>query len=234
MINLSNDIAALGLDAAAVELGLVSFESIATLVGSYEPGSTELADALRSFTPVGGTNYEEALQRVIESFTAADATNDTNLVYFLSDGFPNEGGDFTDEAQALEDLFGAEIIAVGMGENSSTLDALNQIDNTGGAQTVTSTDELDALLSGSALSVDVIDFVVTVNGIEQTEIDETDLVEGPFGYSMPATGIDNLDPTEGADNEIIAQITLSDGSVFDLEAHVIGGGYLAEGDLLTA
>jgi len=93
-------------------------------------------------------------------------------MYFLSDGRPITGSgeqtiaDYGDELAAIEANFGASIHAIGVGANSS-LDALNEIDNTGGAVQVLDAASMEAELLAShdyVVAVDTATVTVTVEG----------------------------------------------------------------------
>lgn len=229
--NLSSAIGALSF-ADEIGVGLVTFDTLASLVGSYDPGSAQLNAALASLQTAGSTNYAAALQTAYDYLASQNAAGQNNIIYFLSDGYPNVGGSYDDEVQALEADFNAQIVSIGVGAGSSIFD-LDLIDNTGpGAEIVTSTDELDTALLGPAIDVEIDDFIVFVNGVEQTDIDETDLVETAFGYELPEMEIGDLDPTLGAENEVIARVTLDDGTTFEVAATVRGGGFAIDPDAI--
>lgn len=229
--NLSDAIGALSF-ADEIDVGLVTFDTFADLVGSYAPGSDDLDAALAGLQTAGSTNYAAALQTAYDYLSAQGAAGENNIIYFLSDGFPNAGGSYADEVLALEDDFNAQIVGIGVGSGSSTFD-LDLVDNTGqGADIVTSTNELDTALLRPVIDIDIEDFIVFVNGQEQTDIDETDLVETAFGYELPEIEIGDLDPTLGAENEIIARVVLEDGTEFELEAVVHGAGFVLENDAI--
>ncbi len=226
LLGLSDAIADQGLDPSLVEIGLISFESDADFLGTFEPGEEALSQALTSLQVEGGTDYEAAFQAVLDFFDGQSAGGDTNIVYFLSDGFPNFQN-FDDEVQALEDNFDAEIIAVGVG-SFADIDTLNEIDNTGGAQQVLSPEDLQAEILTGSLGASVADFMIFVNGVEDPDIDEDDLISTPFGFELPPTEIEGLDPTDGVDNDVTARLELSDGTEFELTAIIQGNAFVLE------
>jgi hypothetical protein len=93
---------------------------------------------------------------------------------------------------------------------------LNQIDNTGGAEQVTNSDDLDDALLQSPF--DVFDFYLEVNGSVVSGIDETDLVEGPLGFFLPEEVLSGLNVGESDINSVVAYAELStDGDPSDAE-----------------
>ena len=154
---LSAEIASLGLNADKVDIGLVIFSGnqgsdqsgASEIVGTFKAGSSELEDALNGLTDGGFTNLEAPMQQTVNWFGSVNATtDDNNVVYFLSDGMQNRGGEWEDEVTELENSYDASIVAVGVG-NGAVLSELNTVDNTGGAEIVTNTDDLTtALIDG--------------------------------------------------------------------------------------
>ncbi|MEM7210671.1 MAG: Ig-like domain-containing protein [Pseudomonadota bacterium] len=193
---LSQTIAESGLTDDKVDIGLIVFSGsngsdqtgASELLGTFKPGSTDLDAALASLTDGGFTNFEAPLQTGIRWFEdQAATTDDKNLVYFLSDGMQNVGGAFDDEATEMATRFGAELNAVGVG-SGAVLDQLNQIDNTGGAEIVTTTDGLTAALVDQAPEIpgdqDTATITVTITGLNEapTPLDDTlEAIEGIGG-----------------------------------------------------
>ncbi|RDE05311.1 VCBS domain-containing protein [Sphingomonas aracearum] len=178
---------------------------------TFQLGSGGIDPFLKTLDAGGGTNYEEALQGVIEKLQVLDPTGvEGNIVYFLSDGEPNPVNSFGDEIELLNTKYHALMSAIGVGA-SVPLQYLDMIDNTGGAERVTSTDQLSAALLGSPLSPNhVVDFDLFVNGVQMADIDLDDLVSGPSGFTF-GTDIDHLRALVGQSNTITTSITLDDG-----------------------
>lgn len=200
--------------AGDVTVKLISFSGGAASAGPFNvtdaAGKAALESALTSLNAGGSTNFEAPLQQALGFFDGVD----NEVAYFLSDGFPNTGGAFTDEAAAL-DALGVQITAVGVG-SASSLAQLNLIDNTGGAEQVTSTDALDDALLDSPF--DVFDFRIELNGSVVAGIDETDLVEGPLGFFLPEEIVLGLDVGENDVNSLKAFVEIStDGNPADAE-----------------
>lgn len=220
---LSDAIAGLGIPDANLEVGLIEFDSFASLVGGFEAGSTELSDALAALSSGGGTSFPPPLQQAITFLTNENAQDENNIVYFLSDGFGFGNTSF--QIETLEDEFGASIVAVGVG-NGSSLAQLDQIDNTGGAEIVTSPEALQDELFDPAFGAELDDFIVFVNGVEQEDIDIDDLTETPFGFTLDPVSIGDLDPTEGFVNSVEAVLSFDDGSSISLEVNPVGDGFM--------
>ncbi|WP_170106814.1 Hint domain-containing protein [Rhodovulum imhoffii] len=139
-----------GYDPDEIEFTVVTYASGSTVVGTYTLNDQAAFEtAIDGLVASGATNFESPLQSVISEWesTTTDGTadnnpesevtdQDTNLVVFLSDGYVNSGGTYDDEASTLQTQFNAQISAIGVGANSS-IDDLNIMDNTGGAEKVT-------------------------------------------------------------------------------------------------
>ncbi|MEM9059907.1 MAG: Ig-like domain-containing protein [Pseudomonadota bacterium] len=177
---LSQQIADSGLTDDKVDIGLIVFAGNdpgstqfidSQLLGTFKPGGADLDAALEGLTDAGWTNFEAPLQTSIDWFEdQAATTDDKNIVYFLSDGEQNRGGAFDDESAELASRFGAELNAVGVG-TGAVLEQLNVIDNTGGAEIVTTTDALTAALVDTAPVIpgdqDTATITVTINGLNE-------------------------------------------------------------------
>jgi plastocyanin len=80
------------------------------------------------------TNFEAGLQAAIQGVQAAGTAPDDGTVIFLSDGYKNAGGDYTDEAKKIREdpppsgNLGQILRAFGVGSGSSLTDLL-QIDS---------------------------------------------------------------------------------------------------------
>ncbi|MEX0284890.1 MAG: Hint domain-containing protein, partial [Paracoccaceae bacterium] len=161
-----------GYDPSEISISLVDFSGSATVVGSFTlDQSTEYTAALQTINsngPGGGTNFDDALDKSIDAFNAVGATtSETNVLVFMSDGFPTSGGlDFDNELQTLEDDFGTAISGIGLGPNSS-LTVLNQIDNTGGAVQVNSGQELTDFIVQPLTDIDFLRFEIEIEGIDE-------------------------------------------------------------------
>jgi len=155
-----------------------------------------------------------------------DPASVNNVVYFLSDGVPFSSGPFEDEATSLEASFGADIVAVGVGDGSSLSD-LNLIDNTvdpgqtagsSAVQVTTTTGLADAVDLTPIFPADLSAFRILVDGVEVPGITIDDLDQSGFTWTLDIDGIDpdvlsNLNTTFGATSVVTAEATFNDGTV---------------------
>ena len=144
------------LDNTNVEIGLVTFSTVATYHGKYlpiDPNDSKsinptLKSKLLSLRGGGTTNFDDALDKSIDYFNVA-APNRDNVLFFLSDGVPNVSGDgdgelvvqssdnqpnaimYTSELKLLDALKVTRLaVAVGAGSSAATGSGLDMIDNT--------------------------------------------------------------------------------------------------------
>jgi VCBS repeat-containing protein len=182
-------------------------------------GDETIANFLRGLNAGGDTNFEDALRAAIEKLQALDQGGEENLVYFLSDG--NGTGSFEDELATLESDHQATISAVGIGQNAD-LPLLDLIDNTNGAERVTSTDQLDDSLLGSPVpGADIIDVDVFVNGREVPGVGREDLVSTTGGFALDLT-LTGLDRQVGDTNTVSASILFASGEILTAELQIAG------------
>lgn len=162
---------AAGYDPSEVTISLITYSTGAAVEGTFTLAeSTEFTAALTQIAnegPGGWTNYVEGLDAVGDAWsTAGVGASDTNVVVFMSDGFPVPGGqNISGAAQDLEDDWGALITGVGLGVNSS-LDALNDLDNTGGASQVLSGQELLDIVVEPLTDADFLRFEIVIEGVD--------------------------------------------------------------------
>lgn len=215
-----------GYDPSEIEITLIDYSDPATVVGTYSLNDQAAFNlAVDSMTSGGFTNYEDALQTIDDAWAATTTdgnaddspasevtSNDTNIVVFLSDGYPTTGGSFTDEVQNLETKYDAEITAIGVGDNSS-LSSLNNVDNTGGAQQATDITTLVDMITTPPPLPDV-DFVrVTItypDGSEQVVTytpGTPPLVETPLGYTIDSTTINLSQPLAIGEKLVVEVVT---------------------------
>lgn len=203
---------AAGHDPSEVTISLVTYSSGSEVVGTFTlADSTAFTDALADIAtegPGGATNYEAGLGSAGDAFTAAAADPaDTNIVVFMSDGFPFPSGqDITGAAGELEAEWNANIIGIGLGANSS-LDALNELDNTGGADQVFSGAELLDIVVEPLTDADFLRFEITIEGVDVngdpvtqtiTVLESDPLVTSTqLGWTLDHLEIDpTMDPTQ--------------------------------------
>ncbi|MFK7941650.1 MAG: SdrD B-like domain-containing protein [Paracoccaceae bacterium] len=171
---LIDDLRSQGLDPSLVNIGIATFSGVDTtggsayndatvdseIVGTFNLNDAGIDSALAGILSGSWTNYEAGLSEAESWFGANAQAGDGNTMYFLSDGRPitsyengayveQDTAAFLDELGQIEANYGANIHAVGVGANSS-LEVLDQIDNTGGAVQVTDAASLTAALLNTA------------------------------------------------------------------------------------
>jgi hypothetical protein len=219
---LIDQIQASGLTDADVDIGLVAFSGsnsadqsgASQFLGTFKPSQGSLEAALADLAAGGFTNFEAPLQTGLSWFTDQGATTaDENIVYFLSDGFQNVGGDFADEAAQLQTQFGATVNAVGVGSGSNK-DQLDVIDSDGDAQIVTTSDELTAVLveNGPVVPGQTDSATVTIRVTGETDVvpnildDDDEAVTTDENTVVPITNLlaNTTDPEAGTPSVISA------------------------------
>ncbi len=119
-----------------VEVKLIQFSASATLLNGGSAYTT-LASAIAGINsisaPIGGTNYEDALNDVKTAFGVTPPSGREKFMYFLSDGVPSVGNS-TDPVGATQYATYASTnnirsYAVGIGTGIATPDFLNDIHN---------------------------------------------------------------------------------------------------------
>ncbi|MCT8160351.1 Hint domain-containing protein [Pseudoruegeria sp. SHC-113] len=158
--------------------------------------------------PNGWTRYDLGLEEVEENWIANGVSaDDTNIVIFASDGFPNpDGQDFNTPARALENDFGAVIKALGLGVNSS-LEDLNTV-ATGDAVLITSGEQLLDVIVEPLIPVEFAGFEIFVEGelFEFIPVDDPRVILTPTGWSFECLVLDgyNLMPGDVLDVQVNA------------------------------
>lgn len=224
LIALTGRISGLGFSPADVAVTVIPFNGSAdptTGSGGNQPvaaatfnlgsaGETTIAGYLRSLEAGGQTNFADALRAANERLQDLDQGNETNILYFLSDGAGQ--GSVEAELARLNNEFGARIAAIGIGDDAN-LTRLNEIDNTGGASRLTSSDQIETSALGLPVPSGVIaDLDVFVNGREIVEFGPEDLILTPQGLALDAT-IGDLERLAGDRNTIEAVVTFASGEV---------------------
>ncbi|QPH54862.1 Ig-like domain-containing protein [Pontivivens ytuae] len=235
---LSAQIAALGYPADKINIGLVVFDGSrpggdtggnvtgdAQILGTFQPGSSDLSDALASIQDGGWTNFESALFDANDWYASVDAqTTDNNVMYFLSDGANNTGSGFGDgnpgagvleQVQALSSDYNTKNVAVGVGSNA-VLEQLNDIDNTDGAEIVTTTDGLTAaLLEGFEFSdpaTDTATVTITITGLDDNLPPMVEMQEATTDENTPVYG-DLLDGATDPDGDVVTLLSIDIGEI---------------------
>jgi VCBS repeat-containing protein len=182
-------------------------------------GEEAIASHLRGLRASGATNFADALRAANDSLQNLDQGGEKNFLYFLSDG--NGQGQIDAELATLNNVYGAKITAIGVGEDAG-LSQLNDIDNTNGATLLTSPDQIDVSLLGTPLrSGTVADLDIFVNGAEVLEIGPEDLVSTPKGLALDAS-VGDLRRLIGDGNTVSASITFASGEVLAAELTIAG------------
>ena len=202
-----------------VNVSVIPFQSSANTtfsgsarVDSDGDGTPDVVEALRAFRSNGGTNFESGLQQAV---TALGGNEDgQNLLFFLSDGENNEGGEFTDEVATLLARQGirATIKSYGVGSDASEpqLDLVDDQRDNGSVQIVLDPSALAETLIDPGIDTSDIDRVeILVNGKVAKTIDGDDLVETPLGlrfeFNETVRGL-----KVGADDVVSARVIASD------------------------
>lgn len=129
--------------------------------------------------------------------------------------------EFGDEIAKLQTEWGAQMSAIGVGADVP-LQYLDMIDNTGGAERVTSSDQLTTALLGAPLKANqVVDLDSFVNGTQMLDISIDDLVATSSGYSLKVD-VAGLKALIGETNDIDVRVALQDGTIIDLDLDIPG------------
>ena len=206
-INLFDAYTAAGYEGDEVVISIVTFAGDADDRGFYTLDDRDdfvaLLNQIEDEGPDGQTDFDDGLESTIDAFTAAGADPDgTNLVLFMSDGYPTESSDqdIINAASDLTDAFNPVIRGIGLGENSS-LEKLNLLDNTpSGAIQVLSGEELIDVVVAPLTEADFLRFEIDIEGVDangdpltqQIILDENDpaVIQTPQGWSVNMYEID--------------------------------------------
>ncbi|MGO4385927.1 Ig-like domain-containing protein [Microvirga sp. 2YAF29] len=182
-------------------------------------GDGTIADYLKGLDAGGETNFAEALRAANARLAGLDQGNERNILYFLSDGAGR--GSTEGELARLNNDFGAEIVAIGMGAGSN-LSQLNAIDNTGGASRLTFPEQIETWVLGTPVkSGEVADIDIFVNGYEIAGIGRDNLVATAKGWSLDLT-TGGLNRIVGDQNNVSALVTFTSGEVLRTELTIAG------------
>lgn len=125
------------------QFSIIPFASEATLQGPVS--ATEAISILEGLSGDNGfTNFRAALETANQFFSTVP-TGKTNIGYFLSDGFSTTGGEFRDEATALQGVADVQAFGVGAANNQQ----LALIDSDGKPDIIPQASELPNALVGS-------------------------------------------------------------------------------------
>ncbi|OAN75480.1 hypothetical protein A8B78_15805 [Jannaschia sp. EhC01] len=187
-----------GYDPEDVTITLIEYNSNGNTLGDFTLNDQAAFDAaVDGLTSGGGTNFEQGLDEVVDAWrgTTTDGNaddnpesevtaNDNNLVLFLSDGRSNSGNP-NSEVRELENEFGADITAIGIG-SGAVLNQLNRIDNTGGASQITDLTQLEALITAPPPLPELQQVEIVVNGVVLEVIPAGDprIISTPLGLRV--------------------------------------------------
>ncbi|ANY79601.1 hypothetical protein BB934_16340 [Microvirga ossetica] len=232
LIALTDRVRGLGFSSADVSITVIPFNGAADPANVTDGGAVNaatfslgqtgdaaIANYLRDLDAGGQTNFADALRAANDRLGSLDQGGESNFLYFLSDGAGQ--GSIEDEIATLNDLYGATITALGVGENAN-LSRLDAIDNTGGASVLTSPEQIDISVLGRPLpSGTVTDIDVFVNGREIVEIGPEDLVATRNGFALNAS-IGELSRLAGDGNVVSATITFLSGETLSAQLNIAG------------
>lgn len=215
-----------GYSADDITITLIEYNTNASTVGTYTlSDQDDFDDALDDLDSGGFTNYENALEQVYDEWKDTTTDNDddndveatdTNVVYFLSDGYPflrnNQSQDFEDEVDDLTSVFNAQIVAIGVGSNSS-LDDLNDVDTTGGAIQVTDVSELSDIISSPLETANFEYFEIIVDGVvvDTVDVDDPAVTQTTFGYFLEDYEVSGYTYVIGGSIEVEVRAVFDDG-----------------------
>jgi len=160
-----------GYDPSEISISLISYSYSNEVQGTFSlDQADEFSEALAEIAaegPLSGTNYVAGLNGVNEAWDDAGVDPaDTNIVVFMSDGYPwPPGQNISGAAEGLEDNWNAQITGIGLGANSS-VDALNDLDNTGGADQVLSGQDLLDIVVEPLTDADFLRFEIVIEGVD--------------------------------------------------------------------
>jgi hypothetical protein len=203
-----------GLGLGSANIAVISFDSSAVMnisttasADTNHNGVLDVADALRSLKAGSSTNYEAGLQLAEAFFPATLASND--VLFFLSDGFPDSQTAFADEVSRLL-AAKTDIRAFGVGSGASST-ALDLVDD--GLANNTATIVLDpsqlssGLLGGGVKLAEIARVELLVNGVVVQTIQPNQLVQTPLGlqYTGTLTGL-----SVSSSEQITARVVATD------------------------
>lgn len=199
-----------------VTVTLIEYNGSGQTLGNFDLTQQAAFEAQVDGLQAGGsTNFDDALDTVIENWQAtvtdgvADDSpasevtgDDTNLLVFLSDGFPTSGGtNFNGELNILENTYNTSITAIGVGANSS-ITQLNRIDNTGGAEQVTDVSQLADVIGAPPPLPELREVEIVVDGQVLAVVPAADLIPTPLGYRLDCIEISGYPYVVGTDLDV--------------------------------
>ena len=221
----------------ASQFAVIPFSASASLFDLLNTEQT--ISIINGLSVESSTNFNAPLEQAINFFNKNDNADVTNIAYFLSDGMPNRGGDFSANAAQLQSI--ANVRAFGVGD--ADIGQLNIVDSNNAVFLNDLSDLEDEFTASSDFSREDI---AQVNIILDT--DAKDNVEGnivktilPDELEIDAlnglkfTGsVDDLDVAIDAENTVTAQVVFNDGRLNTFVDFIVtagqGIGSATEGD----
>ncbi|MEO1374851.1 MAG: Calx-beta domain-containing protein [Cyanobacteria bacterium J06635_10] len=189
-----------------IDDGIADVSRFAVIPFSSDASLNAPLDAFGAISTVEGlsvdsfTNFNDALEKANEFFSTVPP-GATNVAYFISDGFPTMGGDFTDSAQALQEV--ADVQAYGFG--AANIQQLRIIDSDQPV-IVSDASELAIEFAESVLDRnDISSINILLDGTIIDTIEPEELKESPAGLTFEGP-IEGLNPSEDVQNRITAEI----------------------------
>ncbi|MEM1237558.1 MAG: Hint domain-containing protein [Pseudomonadota bacterium] len=201
-----------GNDPADISVTIVDYAGSANSFTATLDNTDALQAYIAGLSSGGVTNYQGALAEIESALDATPgAADDTNIVYFYSDGFPfPPNQDFSDELESLEDSYAPTIFGVGVGNNADE-DALAEIDSTGEARIVTSEEELLELVETPPPLPNVENFQIFVDGVLVDTILPTDeeVVTSATGLSISGLNVTDYVVLENSEQTVDVQVVVN-------------------------
>ncbi len=173
----------------------------------------------------GSTRYDRALTEIENALDANGASeDDTNIVYFYSDGRPSPSGqDFQTPLESLEDEFDPTIFGVGFGTNTLPA-ALATIDSEGTARIIEDEEDLENLVNTPPPLPDVESFELVVDDVvvETIPIDDPRVVVNPTGLTITDLDVSGYatTPEEAQTLDVRVDVNFSNGETLSANGPV--------------
>ena len=216
-----------GFEPSAINVTIVDYAGTANSFSTTLDNFDALVNYAEGLSTGGTTNYAAALTEIEDSFANTGASaNDTNIVYFYSDGFPFPSNqDYQTPLGELESTFDPTIFGVGFGSNSAE-DDLAVIDSSGSAQIVQSLQDLQDLVDTPPPLPDVVSFEVFVNGelVETILVGDPRVEVNPTGFTIPDLAVTDyastITPDQAQDLDVQIGVQFSNGETLVVEGGI--------------
>lgn len=195
-----------GFNGFTTEFAVINFNSGANVAAPLDINA--VIPAINSLSAGGGTNFQVTLSQTFQYFNSPFRPQRAiNLVYFVSDGVPDNTPYITD-ANDLKGL--ADVRALGIG--GANLATLNPIDSGGNATFLNSAGDLFDEFNSPRIDLNNINRIdVELAGTVINTISPNDLVENGMNFTYEGS-IDNLEVSRQAQNEITFELVFNDGT----------------------